>query len=166
VASCFPVEGKQYHSGSFPIETMDGHQGFHCSLFSQSDQKRFMEKFPGGNHRQEMRFICNQDVFILIEHLLPKGYGFFIFQLAVIENASANSKGSLCIDAASGFIHHLTLRHPCLPSRGMHVRILFLEKVDDSFPWTWWKPLAARTNSCDERKRGVQINLIICYVPW
>src|ERR1044071_4698071 len=107
---------------------MDGHQGFRCSLFSQSDQKRFMEKFPRGNHRQEMRFICNQDVFVLIEHLLPKGYGFFILQLAVIENASANSKGSLCIDAASGFIHHLTLRHPCLPSRGMHVRILSLKK--------------------------------------
>src|SRR6185369_13734407 len=112
-----------------------------------------------------MRFICNQDVFILIEHLLPKGYGFFIFQLAVIENASANSKSSLCIYAASGFIHHLTLRHPCLPSRGMHVRILFLEKVDDSFPWTCWKPLAAWTNSCDKGKRGVQINppYLLCF---
>ena len=135
-------------------------QVFRCSLFSQSDQKRFMEKFPRGNHRQEMRFICNQDVFVLIEHLLPKGYGLFIFQLAVIENASANSKSSLCIDAASGFIHHLTLRHPCLPSRGVHMRILFFEKVEDSFPGTCRKPLAAWSNSIDEGKRNVQINLV------
>ena len=54
-ASCFRIEREQYHSGSFPIETMDGRQGFRCSLFSQSDQKRFMEKSPRGNHRQEMR---------------------------------------------------------------------------------------------------------------
>jgi hypothetical protein len=97
-----------------------------------------------------MRFICNQDVFILIEYLLPKGYGFFILQLAVIENASANSKRSVCVDTASGFIHHLTLRHPCLPGCGVHVRVLFFEEVDDSFPWTRRKPLAAWSNSFDK----------------
>src|SRR5215216_6906563 len=107
-----------------------------------------------------MRFICNQDVFVLIENLLSKGYGFFIFQFAVIENASANSKRSLWIYAASGFIHHLTLRHACLPSRGVHVRILFFKKVDDSFPGTCWKPLATWTNSFDQGKWGVQINLV------
>src|SRR6188474_668941 len=119
-----------------------------------------MEKFSGGNHRQEVRFICNQDVFILIEHLLAKGYGLFIFQLAVIENTSADSKSSLCIYAASGFVHHLTLRHPCLPGRGVHMRVLFFEKVDDSFPWTCRKPLAAWANSFDEGKRWVQFNLV------
>jgi hypothetical protein len=107
-----------------------------------------------------MRFICNQDVFILIEYLLPKGYGFFVFQLAIIENASANSKSSVCIDTASGFIQHLTLRHPCLPGRGVHVRELFFEEVDDSFPSAWRKPLAAWSNSIDEGKRNVQINLV------
>src|ERR1044071_2031738 len=109
-----------------------------------------------------MRFICNQDVFILIEHLLSKGYDLFIFQLAVIENASANSKSGLCVDAASGFIHHLTLRHPCLPGRGVYVRILFFEEVDDSFPWTCRKPLAAWSNSFNDGKRSVQINLVNC----
>src|SRR6185369_15555047 len=107
-----------------------------------------------------MRFICNQDVFILIEHLLSKRYDRFIFQLAVIENASANSKSSVCVDTAAGFIHHLILRHPCLPGRGVHVRILFFEEVDDSFPWTCGKPLAAWSNSIDEGKRNVQINLV------
>src|SRR5215212_789414 len=107
-----------------------------------------------------MRFICNQNVFILIKHLLSEGYGFFLFQLAVIKHASASSKRSLCIYAASGFIHHLTLRHPCLPGRGVHVRILFFEKVDDSFPRTCWKPLATWTNSFDDGKWGVQINLV------
>src|SRR5215510_9804303 len=97
-----------------------------------------------------MRFISNQDVFILIEHLLPKRHCLFVFQLAVIENASANSKRSLCIDAASGFIHHLTLRHPCLPGHGVHVRILFFKEVNDSFPWTCGKPLEAWSNSFDE----------------
>src|SRR5215470_4447242 len=108
---------------------MDGRQVFRVVLFSQSDEKRLMEKLSRGNHRQEMRFVCNQNVFILVEYLLPKRYRFFIFQLAVIENASANSKSSVCLDTASGFIHHLTLRHPCLPGRGVHVRVLFFEEV-------------------------------------
>ena len=42
----------------------------------------------------------------------------------------------------------------------MHVRILVFEKVDDRFPWTSGKPLAARTNSFYKGKRGVQINLL------
>src|ERR1044072_3064212 len=119
-----------------------------------------MEKFPRGDHRQEMRFICNEDVFILIEYPLPKGDRYFIFQLAVIENASADSKSGVCLDAASGFIHHLTLRHSGLPGRGVYVRILFFEKVDDSFPWTCRKPLAAWSNTVDEGKRSGQINLL------
>jgi hypothetical protein len=40
------------------------------------------------------------------------------------------------------------------------MRILFFEKVDDSFPGTCRKPLAAWTNSFDEGKRGVQFNLV------
>jgi hypothetical protein len=53
-----------------------------------------MEELSRGNDRQEMRFICNQDVVILIYHLLQKGYGSLILQLTVIENAGANSKSS------------------------------------------------------------------------
>jgi hypothetical protein len=155
MASGLPVEGEQYDSGSFPIETMDRREVY-SALFSQSHKQRFMEKSSGGNHGQEMRFICNQDVFILIEHLLRKGYGFFIFKFAVIKNASASSKNSLGFYAASSFIHHFTLSHPCLPSRGVHVRVLFFEKVEDSFPLTGWKPLAAWPNAFDDGKRGVR----------
>lgn len=111
-----------------------------------------------------MRFICNQNVFVLIKHALFKGDGFFIFQLAVIENASANSKSSLRVDAPSGFIPYLTFRHPRLPGRSVDVGKLFFEKVDDGFPRPCWKPLAAWSNSFDEGKRSVQINLVLCYV--
>src|SRR5688572_11483653 len=111
-----------------------------------------------------MRFLCNEDVFILVEHPLPKRYNFFIFQLAVIENASANSKSGPRIDATSDFIPYLTPRHPCLPGCGVHVRILFFEIVENSFPWTCWKPLAAWSNSFDKGKRSVQIKPVNCYV--
>src|SRR4030095_6218292 len=147
-------------SGSFPIETVDRHKVFRYALLSQSDQKRFMEEPSRGNRRQKMRFISYQDMLILIEQLLQKGNSFFIFQLAVIKNAGTNSKTSLGIYAAPGFIHYLTLLHPRIPSFGFHMRILFFEKVHDSFPWTCRKPLAARTNSFDHRERRVQIDLV------
>src|SRR5689334_14120547 len=107
-----------------------------------------------------MRFICNEDVFVLIEHLLAKGDGIFKFQFAVVENTSAGSKDSVCIYAAAGFIHHLALSHPCLPGSGLHVRILFMEEVDDGFPGACGKPLATWTNAFDEGKWSVQIKLI------
>jgi hypothetical protein len=57
-----------------------------------------------------------------------------------------------------------TLSHPRIPGCGIHLRESVFEKVDDSFPWTCRKPLAAWTNSFNEGKRGVQVNLLI-YSP-
>ena len=70
---------------------MDRNKLFQPALFPQADQKRFMKESTGWDHRQKMRFVSNQDMFILINDTLKKGDSFFAFQLAVIENAGPRS---------------------------------------------------------------------------
>jgi len=63
-----------------------------------------VEKPSRGNHRQKVRLVSKQDVFILIEHVLNIRNDLFIFQFALIINARAGSLRSLLIYASSGFI--------------------------------------------------------------
>src|SRR3954468_17414756 len=112
-----------------------------------------MKKPSRGNHREKVRLVGNQDVFILIEHLLNIRNDPFIFQFAVIINAGAGSIRSLRIYASSGFIHHLTLGHSGSPRLERNPRVLFFEEVQDSLPGTCRKPLTAGTNSGNGGKR-------------
>ncbi len=65
VASRFRVDGKQHYSGSFPIETMNGHQGFRLAFFRSLTSSVSWRNLPAGITGKKMRFIGNQDVFIL-----------------------------------------------------------------------------------------------------
>src|SRR2546423_6554118 len=116
-----------------------------------------MKEPSRGNHRQKVRLVSNQDVLILIEHVLNIGNDLFIFQLAVIINAGAGSIRSLLLYASSGFIYHLTPGHSRRPRFKVNLAVLFFEEVQDSLPGARRKPLTAGTNSCNGGKGCLHI---------
>src|SRR5215204_3153119 len=99
-----------------------------------------------------MWFVRDQYVLILIEHVLCKRNAFFVLQLAIIKDTSSNSIRCVCVYLSSSFVYHLSFRHSSGPRLRVYVRVSFPEKFHDSFPSTRWKPLAARTDSLDDRK--------------
>src|SRR5215212_6899582 len=107
-----------------------------------------------------MWFVRDQYVLILIEHVLCERNAFFVLQFAIIKDTSSNSIRCLCIYLSSSFIYDLSFRHSSGPRLRVYVRVSFPEKFHDSFPSTRWKPLAARTDSLDDRKLCVQNRLL------
>src|SRR5215212_9254361 len=107
-----------------------------------------------------MWFVRDQYVLILIEHVLCERNAFFVLQFAIIKDTSSNSIRCLCIYLSSSFIYDLSFRHSSGPRLRVYVRVSFPEKIHDSFPATRWKPLAARTDSLDDRKLCVQNRLL------
>src|SRR5215212_4654419 len=107
-----------------------------------------------------MWFVRDQYVLILIEHVLCERNAFFVLQFAIIKDTSSNSIRCLCIYLSSSFIYHLSFRHSSGPRLRAYVRVSFPEKFHDSFPSTRRKPLAARTDSLDDRKLSVQNRLL------
>jgi hypothetical protein len=84
---CFQIEREHDNTGRFTIEPMNGNKGIRAPLPPQPDKKSFMEKSTGRNHGQEMRFVCNQDVFIPIENAFSKRDSFFVLKLTVVKDA-------------------------------------------------------------------------------
>src|SRR5215208_5210588 len=107
-----------------------------------------------------MWFVRDQYVLILIEHVLCKRNASFVLQFAIIKDTSSNSIRCLCVYLSSSFVYHLSFRHSSGPRLRVYVRVSFPEKFHDSFPSTRWKPLAARTDSLDDRKLCVQNRLL------
>src|SRR5215208_8170717 len=107
-----------------------------------------------------MWFVRDQYVLILIEHVLCKRNASFVLQFAIIRDASSNSIRCVCVYLSSSFVYHLSFRHSSGPHLRVYVRVSFPEKFHDSFPSTRWKPLAARTDSLDDRKLCVQNRLL------
>src|SRR5690242_2754387 len=111
-----------------------------------------MEKPARGNHRQKVRLVCNQDMFVPIKHLLNNWNAMFILQLTVIKNAGADSICSVWIYCSAIFINHFTFCHPRSPGFDSDPGVLLFQKLKDSFPATWRKPSRAWTNSCNGGK--------------
>src|SRR5215213_9311692 len=107
-----------------------------------------------------MWFVSDQYVLVVIEHVLCKRNAFFVLQFAIIKDTSSNSIRRLCVYLSSSLVYHLSFRHSSGPRLRVYVRVSFPEKFHDSFPCTRWKPLAARTDSLDDRKLCVQHRLL------
>src|SRR5215831_6878755 len=111
-----------------------------------------MQKSPAGNHRQKVRLVGNQDVFILIEHLLDKWNFRLTFQFAIVKDAGAGSIGRLGIYAPALFVDNLTSGHSRSPRFDINLGILFAEEVEDSLPRTSRQPTLAGSHSGNDLK--------------
>src|SRR5678815_815915 len=112
-----------------------------------------MKKSFCWNNWQEVRFICYQDVFILVENVLGKRYGRFILELAIIKDTGARSIRSRSVNEVTSFIDHVAFSNSRIPDPRVDLGILVLKKFDDGFPGARRKPLTARANSIDDWKR-------------